>query len=307
MLTADTQPHRGEATPCLDAKALAGNSVEAVRRLIAGHVRERGLHTPELEARLLVGHALALNHTALAAQARRRILPAEAARIAALVGRRLRREPTARILGQKEFWGLPFKIDPPTFVPRPETETVVEAALQAIGESGRCSRELRIADLGTGAGTLLLSLLSELPEALGVGTDISEAAIGCARYNAAVQRANAAFVVGSYAASLQGPIDLLVSNPPYIPSSEIATLEPEVRAFDPVASLDGGWDGLDGYRTIANEAGRLLAPNGIVVVELGVGQAAPVRSLFSAAGLASAALRPDLSGTPRALVSRRLA
>ncbi len=307
LMTAAAQFAAREMSLWLEPDALAGNCVDAVRRVLALSFRNRGLDSPDLDARLIIGHALGLDHTALAAQAKRRLLAGEAVAITSLANRRLRREPIARILGAKEFWGLSFRIDAHTFVPRPETETVVEAALEAIGERGHCSRGLRIGDLGTGAGTLVLSLLAELREASGVGTDISAAAIDCARYNAAAQGARAAFVACHYGAALDGPINLLVSNPPYIPRAEIAGLEPEVRAFDPQVALDGGPDGLDGYRAIATEARRLLAPDGILAVELGVGQAAAVRSLFSAVGLASMTPRPDLSGTPRALVARRLA
>jgi len=307
LMTAAAQFAAREMSLWLEPDAPAGNCVDAVRRVLALSFRNRGLDSPDLDARLIIGHALGLDHTALAAQAERRLLAGEAVAITSLANRRLRREPIARILGAKEFWGLSFRIDAHTFVPRPETETVVEAALEAIGERRYYSRGLRIADLGTGAGTLVLSLLAELREAFGVGTDISAAAIDCARYNAAAQGARAAYVACHYGAALDGPINLLVSNPPYIPRAEIAGLEPEVRAFDPQVALDGGPDGLDGYRAIATEARRLLAPDGILVVELGAGQAGAVRSLFSAVGLASMTPRSDLSGTPRALVARRLA
>jgi release factor glutamine methyltransferase len=283
----------------------AGGSIEAVRRSIAREFRSSGLDSPDLDARLIVGHALGLDHAALAAQGKRLLVPEERAAIAALVRRRLCREPTARIVGYKEFWGLRFKLGPETFVPRPETETVVEAALQALGERRRCS-SLRIADIGTGAGTLLLALLSELRGALGVGTDISPPAVECARDNAVAQGATAGFVVCSFGTALQGPFDLLVCNPPYILRNDIAAIEPEVRMFDPHTALDGGPDGLDGYRAIAADARRLLAPDGILVVELGFGQAGSVQTLLAAAGLASAPPRHDLSGTPRALVARRL-
>jgi release factor glutamine methyltransferase len=282
-------------------------SIEAARRSLASKFRRHGLGSPELDARLIIGHALALDHTALAAAAQRVLATEEAATIDALATRRLAHEPVARILGRKEFWGLSFKLNSRTFLPRPETETVVAAALAALACDNPGSRALRIADLGTGSGALLLAILSELGrDAFGLGTDISPAALDCARDNAAAQRARASFIACDYAAAVKAPIDLLVSNPPYIPRQEIATLEPEVRAFDPRLALDGGRDGLDGYRAIAADARRLLAPDGILVVELGFGQAAAVTSLFTAAGLAPSAPRHDLSGTPRALVARPL-
>jgi release factor glutamine methyltransferase len=282
-------------------------SIEVARRSLANTLRHHGFDSAELDARLIIGHALALDHTALAAQARRLLATAEAATIDALASRRLAHEPVARILGRKEFWGLPFNLTPQTFVPRPETETVVEAALAALARDNAGSRALRIADLGTGSGALLLAVLFELRgEAFGIGTDISPAALDCARDNAAAQRQQVSFIACDYGAAIEGPINLIVANPPYVPLREIATLEPEAGAFDPRLALDGGQDGLDGYRAIAADARRLLAPEGILVVELGFGQAAAVGSLFAAAGLVSSAPRHDLSGISRALVARPL-
>jgi release factor glutamine methyltransferase len=182
----------------------------------------------------------------------------------------------------------------------------VEAALQELDHRRR--HTLRIVDLGTGSGALLLALLSELPAAAGVGTDISVTALGCARQNAAALglAARAAFVACDYAAALRPPFDLVVANPPYIAGADIAALAPEVAVFDPARALDGGPDGLDAYRTIAVEARRLLAPTGILVLELGLGQRDPVAALFSQAGLAIGASRPDLSGVPRTLVVKPL-
>jgi release factor glutamine methyltransferase len=282
-------------------------SIEAARRSLASRFRRHGLDSAELDARLIIGHALALDHTALAAQAQRVLATEETATIAALATRRLAHEPVARIFGRKEFWELSFKLNPRTFLPRPETETVVAATLEELARDNLGSRVLRIVDLGTGSGALLLAILSELSgEAFGLGTDISPAALDCARDNAAALRARASFIACDYGAAIEGPIDVLVSNPPYIPRQEIATLASEVRTFDPCLALDGGRDGLDGYRAIAADARRLLAPDGILVVELGFGQTAAVISLFTAAGLASSAPRHDLSGVPRALVARPL-
>ena len=283
-----------------------GQSVEAARRRLAREFRRGGLDAPELDARILVGHALGLDHAALAAQSGRALAAGEAHTLAAFAMRRLAREPVARILGRKEFWGLPFKLNAETLLPRPETETVVEAALAAVHDRDRAP--LRVADLGTGSGVLLLALLSELPHARGVGSDISPAALACARDNAValglVDRA--AFVACDYGAALNGPVDLLVSNPPYVARADIAALQAEVRDFDPHRALDGGPDGLDEYRALAPQARRLLAPAGVFVVELGFGQVAAVRAIFAAAGLAPVAERHDLSGVARALVVRAL-
>jgi len=280
-------------------------TVEAARRSLAQRLRQHGIDAPELDARLIVGHALGLDHAALAAQSRRNLTPAETAAIAALAARRLAREPVARILGHKEFWGLDFKLNAETLVPRPETETVVEAALAALGKERR-HHALRIADLGTGTGALLVALLSELPAAFGIGTDVSLAALNCARDNATALglASRASFVACDYAAALTGLIDVLVSNPPYVARNDLMGLEPEVRDHDPRRALDGGPDGLDGYRAIAADAQRLLAPGGALVLELGQGQLGAVTAIFAAAGLAAAPPRPDLSGVARALVLR---
>jgi release factor glutamine methyltransferase len=275
---------------------------------MAAQFRARGMESPELDARILVGHALALDHAALAAAAERCLGAEEADAIAALAQRRLAREPVARILGRKEFWSLPLRVDAATLVPRPETETVVEAALEASDAQGPRARIKRVADLGTGCGALLLALLSELPDAFGVGTDVSVGALEVARDNARrLGSTRAAFVACDMAAALRGPFDLIVSNPPYVATPDIAALAPEVRDFEPRLALDGGPDGLDFYRMIAAMAAALLAPDGALVVELGTGQAEPVTALFAAAGLAPSPPRPDLTGTPRALIARKMA
>jgi len=184
-----------------------------------------------------------------------------------------------------------LRISEATLVPRPETETVVEAALAAIDSGGPRNRPLRIADLGTGSGALLVALLTELPNADGVGTDISVDALTTARDNARRLELDrrAHFVACDFGAALSGPFDLVVSNPPYVVSSDIADLAPEVRR-DPRRALDGGADGLDCYRTIAGQVARLLKPGGDLVVELGFGQEAPVSAMFRAAGLARLSL-----------------
>jgi len=281
-------------------------SVTGARHDLARQFRTAGLDTPDLDARVLVGHALGLDHAGLTAQSERRLTSAEADAIAVIARRRLAHEPVARIVGKKEFWGLSLKLNADTLVPRPETETVVEAALAAIG--GRKTLPLRIADLGTGSGALLLALLSELPNAAGAGTDISETALACARANARVLglSGRAAFVACDYGTALKGLFDLVVSKPPYIAHNDIASLQGEVRLFDPPRALDGGPDGLDGYRAVVAGARRLLGPGGVLVVELGAGQSEAVSALFAATGLAIEASRNDLSGTARALVARPL-
>jgi release factor glutamine methyltransferase len=274
------------------------------RRAWAAEFRAGDLDSPELDARLLIGHALGLDHATLAASAARILEPAEASAIAVLAGRRHAHEPVARIVGVKEFWSRDFAVDAATLVPRPETETVVEAALAAIDTCGGRARALRIADLGTGCGAIVLALLTELPNAFGVGGDISMRALTVARGNArSLGLGRAAFVACDMAAALHGPFDVIVSNPPYIASDDIARLAPEVRMFDPRLALDGGTDGLDCYRALAASTPALLAPDGVIVVELGAGQAKAVAGLFAGAGLAPNPPRSDLNGVPRALTA----
>jgi release factor glutamine methyltransferase len=290
------------------SETLAGLPVEVARRRVAREFREQNIDAPELDARIIVGHALKLGHTALVAQSGRVLAPEEADAVAALAARRLAHEPIGRILGCKEFWGLPFKLNADTLLPRPETETVVEATMAALDGEHRSSRVLRIVDLGTGSGALLLALLSELPNAFGIGTDISVTALGCARDNAAALglSTRTSFVACDYGAALEGPVDVVVSNPPYVARGEIAGLQPEVRDYDPRRALDGGPDGLDGYREVAAHAPRLLAPNGVLAMELGRDQLSEVTAIFAPTGLAPGAPWHDLAGTARALVLRAL-
>jgi release factor glutamine methyltransferase len=279
-------------------------SVGVARHKLARLFREAGLHTPELDARVLIAHALGVDHTGLAAAGKTLLTPAEEAAISAFARRRLGREPVARIIGSKEFWSLRLQINPATLVPRPESETIITAALEAIAPGKR--EDVLIADLGTGSGALLLSLLCELPEAHGVGTDTSLSALRCAHANAhSLGFAHrTCFVASDYGSALIGGFDLLVANPPYIRHDEIETLGPEVRLFDPIRALDGGEDGLAGYRTIAADASRLLHPGAALVLEIGDGLLAAAADICTAAGLVPSAVREDLAGTPRALVLR---
>jgi release factor glutamine methyltransferase len=280
-----------------------GPSVAHARRALTSAFRAAGIETPELDARLLVGHALGLDHAAIAVASERQISEAEAAQLQDYAARRLAHEPIARIRGHKEFWSLDLQVTPDVLVPRPETETLIETALAGIAKDRR-NDTLSVADLGTGSGALLLALLHELPAATGIGTDRSLAALEVARANARALglASRAAFVACDYGAALRGGYDVVVTNPPYIPAADIATLAPEVRDFDPRAALDGGPDGLDAYRVIAADAARLLAPGGLMIVECGYGQDQSIAMLFINAGLSvPRPARPDLSGIPRAL------
>jgi release factor glutamine methyltransferase len=280
-------------------------TIAQARRAAADQLRERGFDSPDLDARLLVSHALGLDHAALIAQSARRLSVAETEAVDAVVARRLAHEPVARILGAKEFWSLPLRITPDVLVPRPETETVVEAVL-AVAERGR---PLRIADLGVGSGAILLALLRELPMAFGVGTDRDADALGVAHDNAhrLGLAARAGFVACDFGTALAGGCDIVVSNPPYIPTPEIAALAPDVRDHDPRAALDGGPDGLAAYRAIAADAARLLAVGGWLAVEIGADQDEAVSGLLASYGLSVAdAPRRDLAGRPRVIMARKV-
>jgi release factor glutamine methyltransferase len=285
-------------------------TIEAARRALAAGFKSVANDSAELDARLLTGHALGLDLTGLISAAQRQLTPDEAARIEAFARRRLAGEPVARIIGEREFWGLPLQLSPATLVPRPDTETVVELALELLGAGGDLTRSLRIADLGTGSGAILLALLSELPAARGFGTDISEAALRTAAANAACAGLSdrATFIACDYARGLSGSFDLIVSNPPYIRSADIGGLAAEVRDHDPLAALDGGADGLDAYRALIPQAAGLLAPGAALVVEAGQDQSGPIQALMTAAGLTPAtAPKADLAGIPRAVAGHKMA
>ncbi|MBV9347204.1 MAG: peptide chain release factor N(5)-glutamine methyltransferase [Pseudolabrys sp.] len=277
----------------------AGATVAAACEALAELFRGSGIDSPQADARILVSHALGLSRARLIAEADRELESREIDAIATRAVRRSVREPVARIVGTKEFWSLPFAVTPDVLVPRPETEIVVELALERTPVTS-----LRILDIGTGSGAILLAVLSERTAMSGVGTDVSEAALEVARMNAASLRLDqrCEFVACDIASKVNGTFDLVVSNPPYIPAADIAALEPEVRNHDPRRALDGGPDGLDFYRAIATDARRLLAPGGALIIELGHGQEAAVAALFKQAGLTVPdPARKDLAGISRAL------
>jgi len=273
-------------------------TVREARRFAVQALREAGIETAGLDARLLLEGSLGT----------RDLDPdqvLDAAATAAFDGflrRRRAGEPVWRILGEREFWGLTFRLSPATLEPRPDSETIVEAALAQL--AGRRDENLALLDLGTGTGCLLLALLSELPQARGLGIDLSEEACRTAAGNAALNGLDdrAAFQQGSWTDGLIGHFDLIVSNPPYIPSAEIATLSVEVREYDPRLALDGDADGLGPYRVFAVSLPPLLAPGGVVVLEIGAGQGADVVALMRAGGLEFLGSRNDLGGHERALI-----
>jgi len=292
----------------LSPDRFARPTIEQARRALAARFRSAGVETAELDARMLIGAALDLTLTGLITAAGRPLTPDESEAVERLAQRRLQGEPVARILGVKEFWSLPLKLSAETLVPRPDTETVVELALKMLHEGPRPAHGPRILDIGTGSGAILLALLTELPDATGIGTDVSVPALTTARENAADLglAARTAFVACNYAAALAGPFDLIVSNPPYICSPDIARLAPDVRDHDPRRALDGGMDGLDAYRALIPQAAELLVPGGIVVVEAGTGQSGDIERLMAAAALTKTTdPKADLGGILRAVAGRK--
>ena len=287
----------------------AGQTIETARRALTARFKANAIDSAELDARLLAGAVLGLDLTGMIAAANRRLTADESVRLDQFAQRRLAGEPVARILGHKEFWGLSLQLSPETLVPRPDTEAVVELALEMLRADGTANRPLRVADLGTGSGAILLALLSELPEAHGFGTDISAAALQTAAANAARAglAGRATFIACDYATGLSGLFDLIVSNPPYIQSADIGGLAAEVRDYDPLAALDGGADGLDAYRALIPQAACVLAPGAVLVVEAGQGQSGDIEALMTAAGLTrERAPKADLAGIPRAVAGRKL-
>ena len=254
--------------------------------------RSAGIDTAQRDARLLLLNAAGISHLDLIQSPRETLGHEVAEKLSDQIARRLKREPVARILGEWEFWSLPFTLSPATLVPRPDSETVVAAALIALKERRHASDGLRILDLGTGTGCLLISLLHELPGATGIGVDLHDEAVQTAwlnaKRNAVDQRA-----------------EFIVSNPPYIPDRVINGLEPEVREHDPRLALSGGTDGLDAYRAIADHLPDLLAPGGIVGLEIGSDQSETVSGLYRRAGYEIEGPFADFGARPRALILRK--
>lgn len=265
-------------------------------------LRAAGIEAPRAEARMLLRAATGWTPERLVSEPLGAVPEAAARRLARLVEARAARMPMAYVLGEREFWSLRLRVGPGVLVPRPETETLVEAALEALPD--RAAR-LRILDLGTGSGCLLLALLHEYPNALGVGVDRSAAALAIAAENARVHGLadRALLVRGDWGRALGGSFDLIVANPPYVATDELRALAPEVARHEPVSALDGGPDGLDAYRALLPDLLRLRASGGLACLEIGAGQEPALRALFEAAGL-DVAVRTDLAGIARCLVLR---
>jgi release factor glutamine methyltransferase len=252
---------------------------------------------PRADARLLLAHVMGISRdqtlTATPTQQ-------QATQFAALVARRTQREPFAYITGRKEFWSLNLEVGPGVLIPRPDTETLIEEALRLVPDRGA---KLRIADLGAGSGAILVAALKEFPNATGIGFESSQQAFDYAAANAARLIGARAQIRQTGWEQAQGPFDLVFSNPPYIPSGEIESLEPEVAHHEPRAALDGGADGLEAYRALGGLLPGLLRPGGHALLEIGRGQESAVAPLFK--GLELLRIAPDLSGVARCVILRK--
>ena len=260
--------------------------------------------SPVIDARLLLEAAADASRTDIITDPHRALTPEQREQLEAYVERRARREPVSRILGRKGFWKLMLTVTPDVLTPRPDTETVLDAVLGQFPER----MPFTVLDMGVGSGAILLAILAERPAAKGLGTDVSHEALAVARENAANLDLNdrAALLRTSWADGLEdGGFDLVVSNPPYIRSAEIETLEPEVRDHEPRLALDGGADGLEAYRVLAPEVLRLLKPGGMFAVEIGFDQAEAVRPMFEAAGGQGVQVVKDLSNLERVVTGRK--
>ena len=261
-----------------------------------------GIERPRFEARLLLGHALGARQEDVIGYPERFLDESAAREFDALCCQRATRKPMAQILGKREFWGLTFRVTKDVLDPRPDSETLVEAALSCF--PGKESR-LRALDLGTGSGCLLLSFLHERRQSSGLGIDLSPAAVSLAQENA--QNLGlagcATFRSGNWAEGVAESFDLIFSNPPYIRSGDIQTLEPEISGHEPHLALNGGTDGFESYRLLIPQAACCLAPEGRLILEIGAGQKNTVAGLLEDAGFDLRAVLPDLSGIERCLVA----
>jgi release factor glutamine methyltransferase len=267
-------------------------------------LREAGIDQPVIDARLLVEAAANATRTDIITDPYRELSSEQAERLEALVSRRERREPVSHILGRKGFWKIMVQVNPHVLTPRPETEVIVDLALRAFDEG----RVFKMLDLGVGSGAIMLAILAERPGAKGLGADISEEALAVARENAANlgMAGRVGLLRTDWTAGLSDQeFDLVVSNPPYIASDVIETLDPEVRVHEPRLALDGGPDGLDAYRILAPEILRVLKPGGIFAVEIGYDQKEPVEALFKAAGAMNVVTVKDLSDRHRVVTGIR--
>lgn len=279
----------------------------ALQRLTS-QLRESGIDTAALDARLLIMEAAHLTATELYAWPDEPMEPSALTRLSEMAQRRIKREPVARILGEWEFWGLQFKLSPATLVPRPETELLVETAIAEYHRISiaRGKPPSRFVDIGTGTGCIAVATAHELPDIEGIAIDLSAEAAAMARHNAQLNGVGESLSVlnGSWTSMLRDAcVDMVLSNPPYIETLDIPSLDIDVREHDPHLALDGGVDGLDPYRVIFADARRILRPQGTVIVEFGQGQAQMITSIAQNEGFTVEPAIQDLSGIERVIVA----
>jgi release factor glutamine methyltransferase len=276
----------------------------ALHREARARLAEAGVENAALDARLLVEHFTGTSRSDAIADPMREIDGTAAAAVKAALGRRIAHEPMHRILGRREFYGLDLRLSPATLEPRPDTETLVDLCLPFLKERAAAGRDCRILDLGTGTGAIALALLSQIPEATALGTDISAEALETALANADINGVKDRFdgILSDWFAAVEGRFSLIVSNPPYIPTRDIAGLAPEVKDHDPTRALDGGADGLSAYRRIAGGARRHLERDCRVAVEIGFDQRQAVTGIFEAEGFTLTESARDLGGNARGLM-----
>jgi len=260
-------------------------------------LKKAGIDNADLDAKILIGHILNYDRAQLITKSENEISQKNTDEINALIKRRLSREPVARILGKREFWGLPFKLNKYTLEPRPDSEILVETAIKLLKNNDR----KHILDIGTGTGCLLLSILSEIKDATGIGIDISKNAIKQAKENAENLNLEkrSSFKISNWLENINETFDLIISNPPYISKEEITTLQPEVKDFDPITALDGGENGLEPYQYLIPILPNYLNKNGIVIFEVGANQSKEVKDLMKENNFTNIKIKNDLGNIER--------
>jgi release factor glutamine methyltransferase len=286
----------GLATTALQSQknSATTNAVKNVLREAVLTLQQAHIDTASMDARILLQHVLGVTREALLGNDALVLTPLQTQAYQTLIEKRKARQPVAQLTGSREFWGITYRVTPHTLDPRPDSETLIEAVLARLPARDAA---LSVLDLGTGTGCLLLTVLSEYPAASGVGVDICEHALAVAEGNAAQlgMKQRARFVRSRWAENVSGQFDLILSNPPYIPTNTIPTLAPEVAQWEPRAALDGGTDGLDCYRAIMAQLPALLAPGGLALFEIGIGQAASLKAIAECHGLSVVGTKDDLS------------
>lgn len=276
-------------------------SVKDVLRHAVLQLQRAHIETASMDARIILQYVLGVTREELLLDNDRELSPRQYDTYQALLEKRQMRQPVSHLIGKREFWGMLFKVTPDTLDPRPDSETLIEAILSRMPAR---EAEMKVLDLGTGTGCLLLTVLSEYPNAQGTGVDVSTGALKVARDNAMNLGlgGRAQFVSSCWGNELDETFDLIISNPPYIPTGAIASLAPEVSQWEPKLALDGGPDGMNCYRAIVAQLPRLLAQDGLAVFEIGIGQAKELETLVQSHGLKVAGTKDDMAYITRCVL-----